>query len=56
MEKLALLGGEPVRKKPYPPHVTTGEEEKRAVLKVLDSGVLSAFKAQIQSIFSAASR
>jgi dTDP-4-amino-4,6-dideoxygalactose transaminase len=44
MEKLALLGGEPVRKKPYPPHVTTGEEEKRAVLKVLDSGVLSAFE------------
>lgn len=44
MEKLALLGGTPVRKKKYPLHVTTGEEEKREVLKVLKNGILSAYE------------
>jgi dTDP-4-amino-4,6-dideoxygalactose transaminase len=44
MEKLALLGGTPVRKKKYPPHVTTGDEEKREVLKVLKNGILSAYE------------
>jgi len=44
MEKLALLGGSPVRKKKYPPHVTTGAEEKKEVLKVLKTGVLSAYE------------
>lgn len=41
--RLALFGGEPVRRDPFPPYLTIGEEEKRAVLEVLDSGVLSSF-------------
>jgi dTDP-4-amino-4,6-dideoxygalactose transaminase len=44
-EKLALHGGEPVRQKPFPPHPVIGEEEKRAVMAVLDSGKLSTFLA-----------
>jgi dTDP-4-amino-4,6-dideoxygalactose transaminase len=43
MSKLALLGGKPVRRDPFAPHMTIGEEEKRAALRVLDSGVLSTF-------------
>lgn len=43
MEQLALLGGKPVREKPFPDYVTIGEEEKRAVMAVLDSTVLSKF-------------
>ncbi|HKX57560.1 MAG TPA: DegT/DnrJ/EryC1/StrS family aminotransferase, partial [Xanthomonadales bacterium] len=41
--KLAIHGGRPVREKPFPAHNTIGEEEKRAVHRVLDSGVLSKF-------------
>lgn len=41
--KLAILGGEAVRTKPFPPYNTIGEEEKRAVNEVLDSGNLSQF-------------
>jgi len=41
--QLALLGGEPVRAMPYPAYVTVGEEEKRAVGQVIESGVLSDF-------------
>ncbi|MGA8030500.1 MAG: DegT/DnrJ/EryC1/StrS family aminotransferase [Bryobacteraceae bacterium] len=44
-ETLALMGGTPVRTKPFPPHPMIGEEEKRAVLSVLDSGKLSTFLA-----------
>lgn len=43
MEKLALLGGEKVREKPFPPHPIIGDEEKRAVMQVLESGRLSTF-------------
>lgn len=43
MSKLALLGGTPVRTRPFPDYVTIGEEEKRAVMAVLDSTVLSRF-------------
>ncbi len=42
---LALLGGQPVCPGPWPDGNTIGEEEKQAVLEVLDSGVLSGFKA-----------
>lgn len=44
--RLALLGGKKVREKPFPPHPIIGEEEKRAVLEVLESGKLSTFIAQ----------
>jgi len=43
MSKLALLGGSPVRNTPFPTYYSTGEEEKKAVLEVLDSKVLSKF-------------
>ena len=41
--KLAIHGGEPVRRKPFPKYVTVGEEEKVAVNRVIDSGVLSRY-------------
>lgn len=43
MAKLAINGGSPVRSAPFPLYVTIGEEEKRAVMEVLDSTVLSKF-------------
>ena len=43
MSQLAINGGPPVRTAPYPRYVTIGEEEKKAVLEVLDSAVLSGF-------------
>lgn len=50
-EKLALLGGEKVRKQPFPPHPIIGEEEKRAVMEVLESGKISTFIAQQGEFF-----
>lgn len=41
--RLAILGGRPVRTAPFPEYRSIGEEEKRAVNEVLDSGVLSSF-------------
>lgn len=43
-QKLALFGGTPIRTRKYAPHITTGEEEKKAVLKVLERGILSEFE------------
>ena len=43
MEKLAINGGKPIRKKPFPAYQVIGEEEKKAVMKVLDSGILSKY-------------
>lgn len=40
-KKLAIHGGEPVRRSPLPKYVTIGEEEKSAVLRVMESGTLS---------------
>lgn len=51
MSQLALLGGTPVRTKAYPVHRTTGEEEKAAVLRVLERGVLSAFEGTYNEYF-----
>ena len=41
---LAINGGKPVRTKPWIDNITTGEEEKETVLRVLDSGYLSLFE------------
>ena len=41
--KLALFGGQKVRDKPFPHHPVIGDEEKKAVQEVLDSGRLSSF-------------
>jgi perosamine synthetase len=43
VSQLALHGGDPVRRHPFPEHNTIGEAERAAVLEVLDSGVLSGF-------------
>jgi perosamine synthetase len=43
MAKLAINGGNPVRTKLFPAYNTIGDEEKRAVMKVLESGNLSQF-------------
>jgi perosamine synthetase len=43
MTHLALFGGEPVRKHRFPPHPVLGDEEKQAVLDVLNRGELSTF-------------
>ncbi len=43
MNKLAIHGGKPVREKLFPGHNFIGEEEKKAVMGVLDTGVLSQF-------------
>lgn len=39
MSKLALLGGEPVRKQPFTPWPIWDKEEKEALLEVLESGI-----------------
>ena len=43
MAQLAIKGGNPIRSKLFPAYNTIGEEEKRAVMKVLESGNLSQF-------------
>ena len=43
MNKLAIKGGKPIRTELFPAYNTIGEEEKLAVMKVLDSGNLSQF-------------
>ncbi len=42
----AILGGEKIRKQPLPHYNMIGDEEKKAVMEVLDSGILSGFAAQ----------
>lgn len=42
-QTLALLGGEPVRKQPFPSYPIIGEAEKAAVLRVIEDGALSSF-------------
>lgn len=43
MTQLAINGGDPVRKVPFPDYVSIGDEEKNAVMEVLDSTVLSKY-------------
>lgn len=42
-QTLAVLGGTPVRTRPFPAYKVIGEEEKQAAIRVIDSGVLSRF-------------
>src|SRR3989338_1296143 len=49
MKKLAINGGKPVRTRPWSDNITTGKEERRAVLKVLKKGQLSLFEGAYQS-------
>jgi len=49
--QLALFGGKKIRKKPFPRHPVLGEAEKKAVLKVVESGVLSGFIAKHGEFF-----
>ncbi len=43
MTTLALLGGDPVRTKLFPAHNFIGDAEKKKVMEIMDSGVLSKF-------------
>lgn len=43
MSTLALLGGDPVRATLFPAYKVIGEEEKKAVSDVLDTGILSRY-------------
>ncbi|MCP4705993.1 MAG: DegT/DnrJ/EryC1/StrS family aminotransferase, partial [candidate division Zixibacteria bacterium] len=43
MSKLAINGGPKVREKLFPAYKVIGEEEKEAVAKVLDTGMLSRY-------------
>lgn len=43
MAHLAINGGTPVRTKKFPAYQVIGEDEKKAALRVLDSGVLSKY-------------
>lgn len=49
--KLALLGGERIRKEAFPPHPIMGEEERKEVLEVLKTGLLSGFIAKAGDSF-----
>lgn len=51
MSELAINGGKRIRNKPYPPHVTTGPEEREAVMRVLDRGILSAYEGTDNEFF-----
>ncbi|UCC95301.1 MAG: DegT/DnrJ/EryC1/StrS family aminotransferase [Candidatus Omnitrophota bacterium] len=51
MGKLAIHGGKPIRRTPFPFYRTVGEEEKRAVRRVIDSGILSGFLGSWHSKF-----
>ena len=51
-KKLALLGGEPVRKESYPMHTTIIDDaEEKEVIEVLRSGHLSGFSARLGERF-----
>lgn len=41
--KLAIFGGNPVRTKPFPAYKVIGQEEKDAVNRVMDTGILSKY-------------
>ena len=49
--ELAINGGKPVHVKPWLDNVTIGEEEKQAVIEVMDSGYLSLFEGAYKTDF-----
>ncbi|PYV82388.1 MAG: hypothetical protein DMG05_28235 [Acidobacteria bacterium] len=51
MTKLAIRGGEPIRRKPYPPFLTTGEEEAQVAAEVMRRGILSDFEGSNNEYF-----
>lgn len=55
-QKLALFGADPVRSKPFGRHPIIGDEEKQAVMAVLESGNLSTFIAQPGKYFNGGER
>jgi perosamine synthetase len=55
-KQLALLGGDPVRKSPFPKYKSLGDEEKKAVMEVMDDGILSDFIASPGEYFNGGKR
>jgi len=51
VEKLAILGGEPIRKTPFPSWPYLGQEEINAVIDVIKKGHLSSFAAPPSDLF-----
>ncbi len=51
MSVLAILGGDKIRKNPFPASPVIGKEERKHVNEVLDSGKLSGFVAQLGDHF-----
>jgi dTDP-4-amino-4,6-dideoxygalactose transaminase len=51
MTKLAIHGGVPIRRKPYPPFITTGEEEVQVAAEVMRRGILSDFEGSNNEYF-----
>jgi len=51
MPELAIFGGKPVRTELWPGYRTVGEEEKRALCEVIDSGTLSGYQGSWNSAF-----
>ena len=51
MSKLAINGGKAIRTELFPSYNTIGQQEKDAVMKVLDSGNLSQFLGAYHSDF-----
>lgn len=51
MEKLAYLGGPKVRKKPWPPHITTDEKDIESAVRVLRKGLLSGYEGSYNKLF-----
>ncbi len=43
MRELAILGGNPIREKPFPGYNVIGEEERAAVSAVVETGILSRY-------------
>ena len=51
LKNLALFGGKKTREKSFPKHPQITDEEKQAVIEVLDSGNLSTFVASAGEFF-----